>query len=327
MVPESLVAGLLRGDRANLARAITLIESNAPAHRPAAREVLRLIGTQPAEARRIGISGPPGAGKSTFIEALGNHLCDLGHQVAVLAVDPSSSLSGGSILGDKTRMETLACRPQCFIRPSPSGGALGGVARKTRETVALCEAAGFDIILIETVGVGQSEIAVRALVDCLILLLLAGAGDELQGIKKGILEIADLFVINKADGSNKQRALLTRAELARIVPLLQPTLPGWQPPVLAISSLGPEGPAEVQEKVDHFFDHLNTSGQLDIRRREQTLSWWRDLVAHEVHLRFLAQPRVTEQARLLEDRILSGEIPPSVAAEELLRQFAPASPA
>ncbi|MEI6726921.1 MAG: methylmalonyl Co-A mutase-associated GTPase MeaB, partial [Actinomycetes bacterium] len=199
---DELVAGIFAGERALVSQAITLVESNAPAHRPLAREILRRIGERPGFAHRVGISGVPGAGKSTFIEALGNHLCDAGRRVAVLAVDPSSSLTRGSILGDKTRMETLSRRDECFIRPSPSGGALGGVTRKTRETIAVCEAAGFDVVIVETVGVGQNEVAVRSMVDFFLVLMIAGAGDEMQGIKKGVIELADAIVEVTETGSS-----------------------------------------------------------------------------------------------------------------------------
>lgn len=316
--PKALAETVLAGDRAALSRAITLIESNAPSHRPAARELLHLLSAHSGKARRVGISGVPGAGKSTFIEALGNHLCDLGHRVAVLAVDPSSSLTGGSILGDKTRMELLSRRPECFIRPSPSGGALGGVTRKTRETILACEAAGYDLILVETVGVGQSEIAVRAMVDCFLLLLIAGAGDELQGMKKGIFEIADLVVVNKADGENKPRALATRAEFERVLHFLSPATPGWATPVLTASALHKENIDAVWQSVDDYFRHVEVDGQLRARRNEQNLAWWRGLVEQELLRRFLDQPAVALRARDLEEKIRTGALAPSLAAEELL---------
>jgi LAO/AO transport system kinase len=316
--PAELAAAILAGDRAALSRAITLIESNAPAHRPAARELLHLLSPHSGKARRLGISGVPGAGKSTFIEALGNFLCDRGHRVAVLAVDPSSSLTGGSILGDKTRMELLSRRPECFIRPSPSGGALGGVTRKTRETLLACEAAGYDLILVETVGVGQSEIAVRAMVDCFLLLLIAGAGDELQGMKKGIFEIADLVVVNKADGDNRPRALATRSEFERVLHFLTPATPGWSTPVLTASALHKENIDAVWQGVGDYFSHVETEGLLTARRREQNLAWWRALVEQELHRRFLHQPEVAHRARELEQKIRAGTLAPSLAAEELL---------
>jgi len=318
---EELVEGIYGGDRALLSRAITLIESNAPAHRPLAREVLRRLVDKPGFAQRVGISGVPGAGKSTFIEALGNFLCDRGHRVAVLAVDPSSSLTGGSILGDKTRMETLSRREDCFIRPSPSGGTLGGVARKTRETVAVCEAAGFDVVLIETVGVGQSEISVRAMVDCFLLLLIAGAGDDLQGMKKGIFEIADVLLVNKADGENRVRAEATRQNFHRVIHFLCPATVGWEPPVLAMSSLARTGISDAWEAVEKYFFHVRAHGQFEARRREQSLAWWRTLVEQELRIRFLADPSVAGLSKQLESDILAGKIAPSLAAEEILKML------
>lgn len=325
---DDLVTGIFGGDRAILSRAITLIESNAPAHRPMAREVLHRIGERPGFSQRVGISGVPGAGKSTFIEALGNHLCDSGHRVAVLAVDPSSSLTGGSILGDKTRMETLSRREDCFIRPSPSGGALGGVARKTRETIAVCEAAGFDVVLIETVGVGQSEIAVRAMVDCFLLLLIAGAGDDLQGMKKGIFEIADILLINKADGENRIRAEATRLNFERVIHFLCPATVGWEPPALTVSAISRTGISETWAEVESYFSHIRSDGQFGARRREQSLAWWRTLVEQELRIRFLDDPAVAALSKQLESDILSGILAPSLAAEEILKllSFTPTPP-
>lgn len=315
---DELVEGIFARELALVARAITLVESNAPAHRPMAREILRRIADRPGFAHRVGISGVPGAGKSTFIEAMGNHLCDAGRRVAVLAVDPSSSLTHGSILGDKTRMETLSRREECFIRPSPSSGALGGVARKTRETIAVCEAAGFDVVLIETVGVGQSEIAVRAMVDCFLLILIAGAGDELQGMKKGIFEIADILLVNKADGENKIRAEATRLEFKRVMQYLSPATEGWKPPVLAASSVTRNGIPEVWRAVEKYFAHVEADGCFDLRRREQAISWWQSLVEQELRVRFLSDPKVAELSARLEGEILAGRLAPSLAAEELL---------
>lgn len=320
--PAELAASILTGNRADLSRGITLIESNAARHRPLARELLRHLSEHAGKALRIGISGVPGAGKSTFIEALGNFLCDAGHRVAVLAVDPSSSLSGGSILGDKTRMEFLSRREECFIRPSPSSGALGGVARKTRETMLVCEAAGYDILLIETVGVGQSEIAVRSMVDCFLLLLIAGAGDELQGMKKGIFEIADLVVVNKADGENLPRAEATRAEFERVLHFLSPATEGWVTPVKTASALHKLGIDELWCAVEAYFELVRGSGQLEGRRRHQAIEWWRSLVEQELRLRFLARPEVAARATRLEQEILEGVIAPSLAAEELLECLA-----
>ncbi|MEX1119132.1 MAG: methylmalonyl Co-A mutase-associated GTPase MeaB [Terrimicrobiaceae bacterium] len=317
---KQLASGVLDGHRGDLARAITLVESNAPGHRPLAREILTLISRkeQPAPAQRIGISGVPGAGKSTFIEAFGNFLCDAGHRLAVLTVDPSSTISGGSILGDKTRMELLSRREECFIRPSPSSGVLGGVTRKTRETILLCEAAGYDTILVETVGVGQSEIEVRSMVDCFVLLMIAGAGDDLQGMKKGILEIADILAVNKADGPNEIRALNTRMELERAVAFLSPCTEGWTPPVLAISARTGKGMQEMSDALEQFRTHVRTHGQFTSRRKLQDLSWWQSLVEQELRARFFADPAVARKAEWLEARISQGSLTPSVAAEELL---------
>lgn len=317
---QELVDGIFAGERAKVSRAITLVESNAPAHRPMAREILRRIADKPGFAHRVGISGVPGAGKSTFIEALGNHLCDAGRRVAVLAVDPSSSLTRGSILGDKTRMETLSRREECFIRPSPSSGALGGVTRKTRETIAVCEAAGFDTVLIETVGVGQSEIAVRAMVDCFLLILIAGAGDELQGMKKGIFEIADVLLVNKADGENKIRADATRLEFERVMHYLSPATEGWKPPVLAASSVTRAGIADVWLAVENYFVHVESDGAFDRRRSDQAIAWWQALVEQELRVRFLSTPAIAEVSARLEREILTGRLAPSLAAEELLEQ-------
>lgn len=316
--PAELAKRALAGDRAALSMGITLIESNAPKHRPQAREFLRILSANRKTARRIGLSGVPGAGKSTFIEAFGNYLCDRGHRVAVLAVDPSSSITGGSILGDKTRMEKLSRREECFIRPSPSGGALGGVARKTRETIFACEAAGYDMVLVETVGVGQSEITVRSMVDCFLLLLIAGAGDELQGMKKGIFEIADLVVVNKADGENKPRAEATRAEFERVLHFLSPATEGWKTPVLTASALHHEGIGGVWDCVENYFELATSTGALEARRGAQAVDWWRSLVEQELRLRFLGRPDVARRAHELEARILTGTIAPSLAAEDLL---------
>jgi LAO/AO transport system kinase len=265
----ALAAGLRRGDPAILARAITLVESSSPRHRAAAAALMRQLLPAASNSTRIGITGVPGVGKSTFIEAFGLHLCGAGHRVAVLAVDPTSAISGGSILGDKTRMEMLSRHPSAYIRPSPSGGALGGVARKTRETITLCEAAGYDVILVETVGVGQSEIAVRSMTDFFLLLTITGAGDELQGIKKGIVEMADAIVVTKADGDNAAGADRLRAEFAQVLRLLIPATPGWQPPVLCCSALRGTGIAEIWAMVEDFRRAMSESGEWPARRLGQ----------------------------------------------------------
>lgn len=261
--------GIREGNPALLARAITLVESTSPRHAAIAGELMRLLLPGAQTSIRIGITGVPGVGKSTFIEAFGLHFCEAGHRVAVLAVDPSSAISGGSILGDKTRMERLARHPSAYIRPSPSGGALGGVTRKTRETITLCEAAGYDVILVETVGVGQSEIAVRSMTDFFLLLALTGAGDELQGIKKGIVEMADAILVTKADGLNEPEAAKLKVELTQVLHLLAPATPGWQPRVLTCSALRGEGICEVWDLVASFRESMLASGEWAGRRLQQ----------------------------------------------------------
>ena len=323
---QRLVAGVLAGDMSALAQSITLIESTAPSHRLSARQLLEgLAGHGHQKARRIAISGAPGAGKSSVIEVLGNQLCDSNLRVAVLAVDPSSSRSGGSILGDKTRMETLSLRSECFIRPSPTGGALGGVTRRAREAVMICEAAGFDVILIETVGVGQSEIAVRSLVDCFVLLLIAGAGDDLQGIKKGIVEIADIVLVNKADGNNKVAAETTRLQFAGVMHILSSYSEGWLPPVLAVSAHDGKGIAETWQAVEKYFEHLGATGQLESRRRENNLNWYRCHVAEELYTRFRQDPRIAAEIEQIERAVLDGSLEPTLATDALVEMLSPAS--
>lgn len=271
--PAELAEGLLAGDRSMLARAITLVESNAPRHRVQADELVRLIYPHSGKSVRIGISGPPGVGKSTFIDAWGCRLVERGHRIAVLAIDPSSSINRGSILGDKTRMENLVRHPEAFIRPSPSSGALGGVARKTRETIFLVEAAGFDVVVVETVGVGQSETTVRSMTDLFLLLQLAGSGDDLQGMKKGIMEIADLIAITKADGDNRQRAGLARAILHGAVMGLQPFTRGWKPPVVTCSAVTGDGLDGIWSEIEAFRAHCLETGIFAARRHDQIQEW------------------------------------------------------
>ncbi|MCB1184865.1 methylmalonyl Co-A mutase-associated GTPase MeaB [bacterium] len=321
MSTAEYVDGVLSGDRTLLARAITLIESNAPAHQATAQAVLTALLPRRGASIRVGITGVPGAGKSTFIEALGGQLTAAGHRVAVLAVDPSSSLTGGSILGDKTRMEKLAADPGAFIRPSPSGGALGGVARKTRESIVLFEAAGYDVILVETVGVGQSEIQVRSMVDMFLLVLLAGAGDELQGIKKGVVEIADAILVNKADGKGREAAERARAEFEQVLHYLRPATPGWRPVARALSALSGDGVAGVWELVEEFAATLRQGGGFAARRAEQETLWMRALVAEGLSTRFERHPEVAARRAALEARVAAGEIPATVAALELLDLF------
>lgn len=313
---DTLVKGVLAGDRAKLARAITLVESRASKHRPLARELMQEVLPHSGGGIRVGLTGTPGAGKSTFIEALGLYLCGLGKKVAVLAVDPSSSVSGGSILGDKTRMEELCREPNAFIRPSPSGTSLGGVAARTREALLLCEAAGYDVILVETVGVGQSETAVRTMTDFFLLLQIAGGGDELQGIKKGVIELADAIVVNKADGENKIRAQRARAEFARILQVLHPFTSGWTPQALTCSALENVGMKEIWKMILRFREELSGSGVFECRRREQNIDWFRSLLQQSVFERFTADHK--EAIRRVESAVASGEMPVSNALEELL---------
>lgn len=313
-----LVEGVLAGDRARIARAITLVESHADRHKPLARELMQRILPHSGGAMRVGLTGTPGAGKSTFIEAIGLYLCGLGNKVAVLAVDPSSSVSGGSILGDKTRMEELSREPHAFIRPSPSGKSLGGVAARTREALLICEAAGYDVILVETVGVGQSEIAVRTMTDFFLLLQIAGGGDELQGIKKGVIELADAIVVNKADGENTTRARQARVEFARVMQVLHPFTPGWKPQALTCSALQKEGIREIWEMILKFQDELTQSGVFQNRRREQNKDWFRSLLHQSVVDRFCTQhkARIAE----MENAVGHGELPVSSALDALLSE-------
>lgn len=282
---DALAAGVLQGDRAALGRAITLVESTASAHRPQAEALLQRLTPRAGNARRVGVSGPPGVGKSTFLDAFGQRLCDLGHRVAVLAVDPTSVRTGGSILGDKTRMGGLAARDEAFIRPSPAGGQLGGVARATREAMVVLEAAGFDVVLVETVGVGQSEVAVARLVDTFLVLALAGAGDSLQGIKKGILELADVLAVTKADGDNLEPARRAARELHGALQLFRGAS-GEVPDVLPVSAVTGLGLDELRQRVWAHRDALEASGALAPKRADQARRWLREAVESEVLRRF-----------------------------------------
>jgi len=315
---EEYVEGVLSGDRTCLGRAITLVESNAPAHFAQAQEVLRLLLPHAGHSVRVGITGVPGAGKSTFIEALGSHLTSLGHRVAVTAVDPTSSRTGGSILGDKTRMERLSADGNAFIRPSPSGGVLGGVARKTRETILLFEAAGYDVILVETVGVGQSEITVRSMVDFFLLVLVAGAGDELQGIKKGVVELADAILVNKADGANAVAAEAARGEYERALHYLQPATPGWQSRAVCASALTGQGVPDVWRMIGEFCAVARSSGAFVRRRQEQERDWLHALIEQQLVERFRANPQVARLLPELEVAVMEGRLPVTSAAQRLL---------
>jgi LAO/AO transport system kinase len=314
-----LTAGILAGDRAALAQGITLVESRAAKHRAPARELMQAILPQTGGALRVGLTGTPGAGKSTFIEALGVMLCDQGKKVAVLAVDPSSSRSGGSILGDKTRMEDLSRHDNAFIRPSPSGTSLGGVAARTREALLLCEAAGYDVILVETVGVGQSETAVRTMTDFFLLLQISGGGDELQGIKKGVIELADAIVVNKADGDNKLRAKLAKVEYTKVLHFLHPFTPGWKPKALMCSALTGEGIVEVWNLIEGFRDQLNESGVFHSRRREQNVDWFDSLLKAAVMDRFKAEHGDLIQS--MQAAVKEGRLPVSVALDKLTNDY------
>ena len=315
--------GVLSGNRTLLARAITLIESNAPAHFDMAQELLVRLLPHSGKAVRVGITGVPGVGKSTFIEAFGMHLCRTGHKIAVLAIDPSSAITGGSVLGDKTRMELLSREQNAFIRPSPSGGALGGVARKTRETMLLCEAAGCDTVLIETVGVGQTEVVVRSMTDFFLLLLLATQGDELQGIKKGVMEISDAIFVNKADGDNVRRALAKKAELKGVLSFLAHATQGWDTVVGTCSALTGEGVADVWATIEQFMAFVKKTGALAARRKSQSVEWMHTLIREHLIESFYRDPRVRPAVEAAERDVLALKTTPAAAAADILRLSRP----
>lgn len=314
---DSLAPAIERGERAALARAITLAESKRPDRRAAARILLDRLMPRAGRAIRVGITGVPGVGKSTTIDALGSLLTARGQRVAVLAVDPSSTRTGGAILGDKTRMARLSADPNAFIRPSPSSGTLGGVAAKTRETMLLCEAAGFDVILVETVGVGQSETAVADLTDCFLVLMLPGAGDELQGIKKGILELADIIAVNKADGEGAARASAAAAEYRAALHILTPASAVWSPPVVTVSGLTGLGLGDLWERVLDHRRRLDAAGELQAKRRSQDIKWMWALVEERIHARMRGDPALRERLRALEEGVAQGALSPTSAADEV----------
>ncbi len=316
-----LVEGVRSADRASLGRAITLIESSLPDHRASAQELLSQLLANPGSAHRVGITGVPGVGKSTFIETLGETLTSKGHRVAVLAVDPTSTRTGGSILGDKTRMSSLANDDAAFVRPSPTAGELGGVTRMTRETILLCEAAGFDVVLVETVGVGQSETAVADMVDFFLVLMLPGAGDELQGIKKGILELADMIAVNKADGNNAQRAAAAAREYQIALHLTAPASPHWTPPVLTCAGLTGEGVETLWSHVEQHRRLLSESGDLERRREEQRVRWMWSMLDDRLLEALRTHPEVGKLLPELESQVRSDVTTPVSAVNTLIEAF------
>ena len=316
--PQFYVQGVLKCDRRVVAKTITLIESSLAAHRDLARTIIDLLLPYTGKAIRLGITGVPGVGKSTFIESLGTMLVKKGHRVAVLAVDPSSKRSGGSVLADKTRMEKLSVEGNAFIRPSPSGGTLGGVARKTRETMIVCEAAGFDVMIVETVGVGQSETTVASMVDFFLLLMISGAGDELQGIKKGILELADAVAVNKADGDNVERAEMARKQYETALHFLAPASPNWTPPVLTCSAKEMTGIDILWEFVLAHHKKLTLTGELQTHRKKQAVDWMWSLVKEGLKERFFQNPEVNKMLPEILKEVERGETASTLAAARLL---------
>jgi LAO/AO transport system kinase len=313
------VADIRSGDRAALARAITLIESRRTDHQQTARDLVQALLPATGQALRVGITGSPGVGKSTTIDILGMHLIEQGHKVAVLAVDPSSARTGGSILGDKTRMAQLSNASQAFIRPSPAAGTLGGVAAKTREAMLLCEAAGFDVVLVETVGIGQSETAVCDMTDFFLALMLPGAGDELQGIKKGLVELADMIAINKADGDNIPRARLAAAEYRAALRILSPPSQHWFPPVLTYSAMTGDGIAALWQKVLDHRTAMRACGDFEMRRRQQQVKWMWTMLEQQLYARLRADPSIRARVRQTEADVANGVLTPAVAAASLAR--------
>lgn len=318
---DACVEGVLGADRTWLGRAVTLVESTKADDRESATELLQRLLPHTGGARRVGITGVPGVGKSTFIDALGTYLTSQDHRVAVLAVDPSSSLSGGSILGDKTRMPNLAIDDAAYIRPSPSSGSLGGVTRTTRETMTVVEAAGFDVVLVETVGVGQSETAVADMVDFFLVMMLPGAGDELQGIKKGVLELADALVVNKADGGNEIAAQRAVRDYRAALAMTAPDNPNWVAPVLAVSAIEGTGLDQVWDQIQAYFQVLADSGELDGQRADQQVRWMWAMVEDRLRDRLQGSPAVADLASGLEHQVAAGQTAPAAAADQILAAF------
>ena len=318
---NEIVNGIINGDVTMLSRAVTLVESVSPAHQALAQEVIEKCLPHSGKSRRIGITGVPGAGKSTSIDVFGLHVLKSGGKLAVLAIDPSSERTKGSILGDKTRMEKLATHPNAFIRPSPSAGSLGGVARKTRETIVLCEAAGYDNIFVETVGVGQSETAVHSMVDFFLLIQLAGTGDELQGIKRGIMEMADGIVINKADGDNIKRAKLAQAQFRSALHLFPPTASGWSPEVLTYSGYFELGIPEVWDMVDRYFEFVTANGYFERKRQQQARYWMLETIDEQLRNHFYNNPDIAALLAEKEQLVLSNRLSSFIAARDVLDAY------
>ncbi len=318
--PE-LVEGILRGDVTMLSRAVTLVESLSDSHQAIAQEVIEKCLPHSGNSRRIGITGVPGAGKSTSIDVFGLHVLRQGGKLAVLAIDPSSERTKGSILGDKTRMEKLAVHPDAFIRPSPSAGSLGGVARKTRETIVLCEAAGYNNIFVETVGVGQSETAVHSMVDFFLLIQLAGTGDELQGIKRGIMEMADGIVINKADGDNIDRARLAQAQFRSALHLFPPTTSGWKPEVLTYSGYYELGIPEIWEMIDRYFEYVKSNGYFEQKRQQQARYWMYETIDSRLRSHFYRNPKIEGMLAEAEQKVLANQLSSFIAARNVLDSY------
>ena len=318
---DVLTKEVLAGSRRSLAKAITLVESSREDHRTEAVRMLEQLTPHAGNSIRIGISGVPGVGKSTFIEAIGNHVADMGHRVAVLAVDPSSAITGGSIMGDKTRMETLSRREDVFIRPSPAGGTLGGVTRRTRESMLICEAAGFDVVIVETVGVGQSETAVADMTDMFLLMLLPGGGDDLQGIKRGIMELADLVIVNKADGDLAATARHSASDYLSALKLLHPRTRDWLVPVKTCSALERQGIDEIWQTVEEYSQLIDASGEKVERRAQQAKSWMWSEISESLIAALRHDPKAKQRIDGLEQAVIAGSTAPTLAAAELIEIF------
>ncbi len=320
---DQYMEGILAGNTTILSQAITLVESHLPQHREVATQIIRRCQSESTSRKsmRIGITGVPGAGKSTFIEAFGSYMTSCGHKLAVLAIDPSSEKTKGSILGDKTRMETLCHDPNAFIRPSPSAGSLGGVARKTRESILLCEAAGYDVIFVETVGVGQSETAVHSMTDFFLLLLISGAGDDLQGIKRGIMEMSDLINVTKADGTNIEKAQMAKTLYINALHLFPPTESGWIPTAVTSSSVTKDGMTEIKQKIDEYFALVRKNGYYEKRRREQARYWMYESINESLKNMFYENPEIERLLPEYEEAVLDGKLESFTSAAELIEKY------